>query len=735
MSPKQQGVDQTNEKGPKLDDSWEEVMKRVEKIDDGLGQGWKEDIDTLLVFAGLFSAVVTAFTIESYQWLSDDPADTTITILNQISRQLDGQNITISDENPPFTPSSSVIRINTFWFLSLILSLVDALLGLMFKQWLREYRRPTNTQTPEQWLALRCFRSESLEQWHVPSFLAALPIILEVALFLFFAGLLELLWTLHRIPFACAIAVTGAAVLFYIVTSLLPGIDIIRLALCIHPEIQGVSSKQYPYKTPSEWKRALLNLPRINSLCPYKSPQAWSTFQLLAWLVKSLPVCRTAISYHLKRRFYSGGSGSLDISSVIKRIYNPDSWSSADLEIVQHFSKVVTCPDMYALKAYRWLVREFWDSPAMIPHLQTLLNEVPPHLIMPTTFGFEIVRIDRDWLADDVERVLRRGPQPGDSDWQFEYSDMNIRSLFFHNMWIQRRNLWVESLAFIPDSDMVSYLPWNGRRAPLTRILQLVAGSADEQDLVENYMKDIMANNKIDPHRDHDWSGIQRWLPHSVEALTTVSLDDWLHRGVLYQFLVWSYKGLVQRPKFMFLTFAKLYGFIDTFDAFRIGHGLPINFFEAVPGSFPISMDRLSLLLCDSSAATMSLGRELLEEYKRVWDTHKTFHSSDSQADDLLEYLTNYILARIPRDRWEGHVQDVTLPRRMAEIPENPTNDIPHILTSEDGLSLLSYSELSTEWANYDSDILEEWRSALRCVAYINGKPLDYFAEPKNQGA
>ncbi|KAF9257480.1 hypothetical protein L218DRAFT_879369, partial [Marasmius fiardii PR-910] len=45
-------------------------------------QGYKEDIVTLLVFGGLFSAVVTPFTIESYQWLQEDPADTSAALLN-----------------------------------------------------------------------------------------------------------------------------------------------------------------------------------------------------------------------------------------------------------------------------------------------------------------------------------------------------------------------------------------------------------------------------------------------------------------------------------------------------------------------------------------------------------------------------------------------------------------------------------------------------------------------------
>ncbi|EEB89965.1 hypothetical protein MPER_11889 [Moniliophthora perniciosa FA553] len=81
--------------------SWEKLMAEVEQYDDGMVKNWKEDIDTLLVFAGLFSAVVTAFLIESYQWLSEDPADTTGALLTQISMQLNtSQTMSMFPQHP-----------------------------------------------------------------------------------------------------------------------------------------------------------------------------------------------------------------------------------------------------------------------------------------------------------------------------------------------------------------------------------------------------------------------------------------------------------------------------------------------------------------------------------------------------------------------------------------------------------------------------------------------------------
>ncbi|EJD44295.1 hypothetical protein AURDEDRAFT_65360 [Auricularia subglabra TFB-10046 SS5] len=61
----------------------------MEKHDSELCKAYREEIDTLLVFAGLFSAVVTGFTVESYQWLNDDPSDAMISLLAQICKDRD----------------------------------------------------------------------------------------------------------------------------------------------------------------------------------------------------------------------------------------------------------------------------------------------------------------------------------------------------------------------------------------------------------------------------------------------------------------------------------------------------------------------------------------------------------------------------------------------------------------------------------------------------------------------
>ncbi|KAL0577355.1 hypothetical protein V5O48_004638 [Marasmius crinis-equi] len=380
---------------PLLEDSWRIVMKEVVDIDDEQLTGWKEDIDTLLVFAGLFSAVVTAFTIESYQWLSDDPQDTTVALLTQISQQMSNQTIT---PVKPFQATPSNVRINTFWFLSLIIALVDALSGLLCKQWLREHRRQARTCTPEEALALHWLRRESLERWHVPTFIVALPMLLELALFLFFAGLLELLWTYHPIPSSIAIVVVGLAILVYAGTTIIPSIDIIRQALQVTPGFRHTRMRGENISA----EHLLSSLPPIEFVCPYKSSQAWVTFKA----AQAIPhLWDKGVKFLFDNGFLSSHTYVAYVN-LTNTLDNLASWPLVDLELLQR-SHVKPVPPFYQLQAFRWLVQELQDTPSMIPHLQNTLEAQPLHLVMPAVLDQWFFLPNRDWTKADVGDALQ----------------------------------------------------------------------------------------------------------------------------------------------------------------------------------------------------------------------------------------------------------------------------------------------------------------------------------------
>ncbi|KAK1220488.1 hypothetical protein PQX77_016738 [Marasmius sp. AFHP31] len=392
---------------PTLDKSWEVVMKEVDSLDDGLVKGWKEDIDTLLVFAGLFSAVVTAFTIESYQWLEEQPEDTTVALLKQISwKQING---TTPPDTQPFEVSTSVVRINVLWFLSLILALVDALFALLCKQWLREHSRHTHTRTPNEALALRWLRNQSLERWHVPTILASLPMLLELALFLFLAGLLELLRTRHPILFGIATGVVVFTALFYIGTTIVPSVNIIRQALQVTRELRKMRTGKDTHYSPVGF---IMSLPPLEYTCPLKSPQAWAAFRCFEFMSHiSLPTVRLLkflwLKNYIPRYIYYRFAKPLKLVSQI--LGGLSSWSSVDLELLQR-SNIQHVPPFYELSAFHWLVAELRDSPNMIPHLQNILSTIPQHLVMPAVLDQWFFLPDREWADGDIEAALRLGP-------------------------------------------------------------------------------------------------------------------------------------------------------------------------------------------------------------------------------------------------------------------------------------------------------------------------------------
>ncbi|KAF9649502.1 hypothetical protein BDM02DRAFT_3186261 [Thelephora ganbajun] len=61
-----------------VEESWETCSRAITDYDNHMARNWKEEIDTLLVFAGLFSAVTTAFIIDSYKWFRQGPTKASV---------------------------------------------------------------------------------------------------------------------------------------------------------------------------------------------------------------------------------------------------------------------------------------------------------------------------------------------------------------------------------------------------------------------------------------------------------------------------------------------------------------------------------------------------------------------------------------------------------------------------------------------------------------------------------
>ncbi|KAI0072015.1 hypothetical protein K474DRAFT_1566825, partial [Panus rudis PR-1116 ss-1] len=111
----------------------------VRTYDEGNIRGVKEDMETLLTFAGLFSAALTAFTVESAKQLQPDAENATVFLLTTIALHLNGSSVEreLMNQFRPSPVSSTSKHVNGLWLSSLFLSLVTASLAMLAKQWLR----------------------------------------------------------------------------------------------------------------------------------------------------------------------------------------------------------------------------------------------------------------------------------------------------------------------------------------------------------------------------------------------------------------------------------------------------------------------------------------------------------------------------------------------------------------------------------------------------------------------
>ncbi|KAI0359437.1 hypothetical protein OH77DRAFT_1372992, partial [Trametes cingulata] len=185
------------------EEAYSQAAEIVKAYANEMIERWNLEIDTYLVYAGLFSAIVTAFNVQSYLALQQQP-DPDLAALQQISLQLSSLSVHfpfINSTHPAFGSSDSAnagpapgppadtatVAVNTLWFSSLVLSLSSASVGIMVKQWLNQFKSglPSEKTIPERGAThkgetpesprLRQDRLNNLEKWHVEAVVLAVP--------------------------------------------------------------------------------------------------------------------------------------------------------------------------------------------------------------------------------------------------------------------------------------------------------------------------------------------------------------------------------------------------------------------------------------------------------------------------------------------------------------------------------------------------------------------------------
>ena len=140
-----------------------------------------------------------------------------------------------TDVSPMFTPSSIVrpptfsppkyaIWVNSLWFLSLVISLISALLATLLQQWARQYIRLTQPAqcSIEKRARMRGFFADGVDKMGLPRAVEVLPTLLHLSLFLFFSGLVTFLFHINQTVFLFVTCCVGFFLAVYACITFMP---------------------------------------------------------------------------------------------------------------------------------------------------------------------------------------------------------------------------------------------------------------------------------------------------------------------------------------------------------------------------------------------------------------------------------------------------------------------------------------------------------------------------------
>ncbi|KAG8945045.1 hypothetical protein FRC03_001827 [Tulasnella sp. 419] len=200
-------------------DFWGVYNKEADKEDNELINSFAGDLDTLLIFAGLFSATNTAFIVESYKDLKQDPSELTNNLLRNMMRTTHQSSFTEADLLLDYAgPPTRAIVVNLFFFASLCCSLFTAFGAVIGKQWLNHYGRESQLRSPSDRGIERHRKYMGLEKWKFQAVVETLPTLLQFSLFFFFIGLIDFMWPLNIAVGILILLLSVLTLLFYVVT-------------------------------------------------------------------------------------------------------------------------------------------------------------------------------------------------------------------------------------------------------------------------------------------------------------------------------------------------------------------------------------------------------------------------------------------------------------------------------------------------------------------------------------
>ncbi|KAH8993082.1 hypothetical protein EDB86DRAFT_3078935 [Lactarius hatsudake] len=206
-------------------------LKMAREEDRIMANSLKADADRVLIFSGLFSAVVTAFLTVSVQDLRPDPQDKPTFYLENIyqlladSDRTDVPTLPTRSRPPAFSPPRSAVWVHSLWSLSLVIALSSALLAILLQQWVRRYikvTQPRSARNLHKQARKRAFFDKGIQELRFQWAADVLPILLHASLLVFLAGLVVFSFGSSHIVFKVVASWVGLCALIYSCFTLLP---------------------------------------------------------------------------------------------------------------------------------------------------------------------------------------------------------------------------------------------------------------------------------------------------------------------------------------------------------------------------------------------------------------------------------------------------------------------------------------------------------------------------------
>ncbi len=319
--------------------------------------------------AGLFSAVVTTFVVQTSQSLQPDYAAISASLLYEsvlvqraIANGSSVNSIAPSPLNPTivFVPATTDVWVNGLWFSSLFLSLTTALVAVLVKQWLHHYvALPSGT--PRDRSLTRQFRYAGFQKWHVQVIIGLLPVLMHLALAIFLVGLVIFLHPLRQALSWVICAGTGLVYTAYVVVTILP---------IIFP--------QCPYRTP---------------LCDLVYVSLRRIVPRVTWYDK-----QTFFRFYREREF----------SAMLRYLPHVQARNSHSLSTIESKFVQQTSTDL-APEALHWLF-----SVSSNPTVQNIVMQSIGGLPMASEGKFQALQDDTEAAGTLYESLLSECLQPSD---------------------------------------------------------------------------------------------------------------------------------------------------------------------------------------------------------------------------------------------------------------------------------------------------------------------------------